>query len=411
MSTGVALVHPTHGHLTPTLRVAAELARRGERIVFYATERSRARVEEAGAEYRPYPRPYDEFDPNPPTAGLFADMERLAALSHAIVPTLAAEIGGLPARYLLADTKSLWGRLVAQRLGLPAVTLSVVFALNEGMVPVSQLVSMLYANAPAGGLRQGLGGLSRYLEAVRHGDANLRVSSPGVAGFLSNPQPLNIIFTSREFQLRGDEFPEAYQFVGAAMAPANALQPASSFPWNRLTGEPLLYISLGTTFHNAPDFYRACYQAFSGMPWQAVLSTGGMAIEALRESVGQPPPNVLVRPFVPQLDLLERAAAFVTHGGMNSVQEGLYFGVPMLVVPQRGDQYLSAARVEELGAGLALPPQNATPEALRNLAGRLLRESEFRRRAAELGASLREAGGCGRAATLILEHLRSVRAS
>ncbi len=408
MRTGVALVHPTHGHVTPTLRVAAELARRGERIVFYATERSRARIEAAGVEYRPYPRPYNDFDPTPPTTGLFADMERLAALSHAIVPTLAREIEALGAHYLLADTKSLWGRLTAQRLKIPAVTLSVVFALNEGMVPTAQLVSMLYAGAPSDALRAGLLGLSRYFEHVRNGDAALGVSSPGVTGFLSNPQPLNLIFTSREFQLRGGEFPDAYQFIGAALEPPVTAPPPPAngeFPWHRLTGAPLVYVSLGTTFHNAPSFYRHCFQAFAAMPWQVVLSAGGVSLEAFRESAGEAPSNFLVAPYVPQLALLERASVFVTHGGMNSVQEGLYFGVPMVAVPQRGDQFLSSARIEELGAGLALLPQRATPEALREAAARLLGESGFRHNAAALGESLRRAGGCARAATLILEHL------
>ena len=411
MRTGVALVHPTHGHVTPTLRVAAELARRGERIVFYATERSRARVEAAGVEYRPYPRPYEEFDPTPPTSGLFADMERLAALSHAIVPALVREIETLGAHYLLADTKSLWGRLTAQRLGIPAITLSVVFALNEGMVPTAQLVSMLYAGAPDGALHQGLLGLTTYFERVRHGDATLGVSSPGVAGFLSNPQPLNIIFTSREFQLRGSEFPDAYQFVGAAMEPPETTPAPSGggeFPWRSLSGAPLVYVSLGTTFHNAPGFYRDCFQAFGSMPWQVVLSAGGMSLEALRESVGEAPSNFLVAPYVPQLSLLERASVFVTHGGMNSVQEGLYLGVPMVAVPQRGDQFLSSARIEELGAGLALTPQRLTPEALREATARLLGESAFRHNAAALGESLRYAGGCARAATLILDHLRQL---
>ena len=35
------------------------------------------------------------------------------------------------------------------------------------------------------------------------------------------------------------------------------------------------------------------------------------------------PPNVIARPYVPQLDVLRRASAFVTHGGMNSVSESL----------------------------------------------------------------------------------------
>ena len=44
--------------------------------------------------------------------------------------------------------------------------------------------------------------------------------------------------------------------------------------------------------------------------------------------IGRPPPNFIVQPYVPQLEVLRRAAAFVTHGGMNSVSESLGLGVP-----------------------------------------------------------------------------------
>ena len=49
-----------------------------------------------------------------------------------------------------------------------------------------------------------------------------------------------------------------------------------------------------------------------------------------RENLGAAPPNFMVYAHVPQLDILRRASAFLTHGGMNSVSESLYHGVPMV---------------------------------------------------------------------------------
>ena len=152
-------------------------------------------------------------------------------------------------------------------------------------------------------------------------------------------------------------------------------------------------MSLGTTFNDAPAFYQACFEAFADQPYQVLLSTGGRAM-----TLPEPPANVRVMPFVPQMEVLSRASVFVTHGGMNSANEGLWRGVPMVVVPQRGDQFLVARRMAELGAGVAITPAEVTSERLRDAVGRLIAESSFRDRARALGASLVAAGGPVRAA-------------
>jgi MGT family glycosyltransferase len=101
---------------------------------------------------------------------------------------------------------------------------------------------------------------------------------------------------------------------------------------------------------------------------------------------------------VPQLEVLSRASLFVTHGGMNSVNEALSAGVPMLVVPQGADQPLVAERVTTLGAGLSLRPEEVTVDSVRSRARRLLSEPSFRESAAALAVDQHEGGGFRRAA-------------
>jgi MGT family glycosyltransferase len=216
------------------------------------------------------------------------------------------------------------------------------------------------------------------------------------------PESLNIISTSREFQLNGDAFDERFQFV-RPFIPSDR-DADVSFPWNNLTGAPLLYISLGTTFHDAPEFCATCFAAFAGCPWQVVLSAGSC------EHLGPVPANFIVRPYVPQSKILQQADVSVTHGGMNSVNESLYFGCPMTVVPQRGDQHLVAARVAELGAGLTIAPSQINPESLRSAAAKVLADTTLQRRAAMLGQSLQNSGGAGRAADEILRYRRNTGA-
>jgi MGT family glycosyltransferase len=403
MGKAVALVYPTHGHITPSLAVVHELVRRGEEVVFYATPRARAQVERTGAAFRAYEASDTDFNPDPPTDGLLADMSRLLALTERTLPRLLAEIRSEAPDYILIDTKSVWGRLAAQALDVPAITLSVVFALTREHIAVPDLVRMLYGGASSDTLLSGLQDFERYAATARRLAARYRVSAPDLVDFLSNPQPLTIVFTSREFQINGDSFGSSHRFIGASLATgsnatgSNAREDETNGS-NSMAGEPLVYVSLGTTFNDAPTFYRACFEAFADQPYQVLLSTGGREM-----TLPEPPANVRVMPFVPQMEVLSRARVFVTHGGMNSANEGLWRGVPMVVVPQRGDQFLVARRMAELGAGIALTPAEVTSARLRDAVERLIAESSFRDRARALGASLVAAGGPARAADEILE--------
>lgn len=129
------------------------------------------------------------------------------------------------------------------------------------------------------------------------------------------------------------------------------------------------------------------------------MSTGHTDPAAL----GPLPDNVLAYRSVPQLEVLARAALFITHGGVNSVNEALYAGTPMLVVPQGADQLLVASRIVELDAGLSIRTDDVTVEVVRALAQRLLDEPRFRAAASTLQAAQRQAGGYARAAD-VLEH-------
>lgn len=399
MARAVVLAYPTTGHIAPILPVVAELVARGDEVIFYGTGRSRAKIEATGAEFRAYSRRHDDFNPTPPTEGLFSDMARLAALTEGVLPNLLEEVRSLSPAYLLMDTKSLWGRLVGQILGIPGVTLSVVFAIREGVIGVPELTGFLYRGAPVEKLLGGLLAFGEYFEIARRLERRYGTAAPGIVPYLGNPQPLNIIFTSRELQPGSEFFGDEYVFVGPSIPPGR--DASTDFPSEQLDGRPLVYISLGTTFHNVPAFYRACFEALAGGPWQVALSTGGAALD-----LETPPENFMVRQFVPQLAILERASAFVTHGGMNSVNEGLYFGVPLVVVPQRGDQHLVAARVSELGAGLAMPPANVDAAHLRTAVQRVITNPAFREKAQTLGASIRAAGGYRRAADMVQEFAR-----
>jgi MGT family glycosyltransferase len=391
MSTAVVLNLPERGHMNATFPLVAELVRSGERVVYYATEPFRERVEAAGAEYRSYGDP-EIFRPPAHTGGLYSVMAFAIGLAERVLPGLLPELRALAPDYLLIDSLCVWGNLAQQVLGTPAVMLGSVFVTDERRMTVEDMVRHAYGHAPKEMLLSGIDALNTYLMTSQRIDRQFGTESPNMVEFFSNRQSLNVIFTSRYFHLDGDAYDDTYQFVGPSIeAPANP-QAAAADP------RPLLYISMGTIFNRLPHFYRACFGAFGGAEYRVLMATGKMDPAAL----GAVPENFELREFVPQLQVLSQASLFLTHGGMNSVSEALWQEVPLLVFPQHGDQHLVAARVAELGAGLVLSPPDIVPGRLREMAGRVLREPAFRAGVRRIADSFRAAGGPPRAASEIL---------
>ena len=69
---------------------------------------------------------------------------------------------------------------------------------------------------------------------------------------------------------------------------------------------------------------------------------------------GDFPKNISIFNYVPQVQLFADVDIFITHGGLNSTQEGLIDGIPLIVIPQNYDQFDNSKRVLQLEAGISL---------------------------------------------------------
>ena len=124
---------------------------------------------------------------------------------------------------------------------------------------------------------------------------------------------------------------------------------------------PVLFVSLGTAFNDRPSFYRACLEAFADQGPVAMAVGQHVRVDDL----GPVPGNVDVRSWFPQPAVLRHASAFVSHAGMGSTMEALYYGVPLVCVPQMLEQEVNAGRVAELGLGVRLDAARLTADDLR----------------------------------------------
>ncbi len=387
------LTLPISGHVGPLVPVLSELVARGCDVTVTSTPDLTDKLAATGATLSDYPAEIVARVATPPE-GLARICHELAEATYQSLPWSLDLLRHTEPDVVLVDASAPWGRLAAERLGVPCVSSSTTFVVHAGLESTWQLRAQLVAEV-VGGLPH----LVRYAATRRRLRRQYGVDLGGPLRVLGGMADRTIAWTSRGLQPGSDHLGDDVVFVGSPVSVASPDHPELA----DLPAGPLVYVSLGTRLNHRPDFLRACLTAFADHPGPVLLSIGDRTDVS---ELGELPANAIVRRFVPQLAVLARASLFVTHAGMNSASESLVHGVPMLLYPQTADQPLVASRLERLGAGRVLTGSPPSPESIRRAADELL-ASDASSRARALGADLLDCGGSGRAADVVLSMVKA----
>jgi MGT family glycosyltransferase len=394
---GVFLSLPLHGHVNPTLPLVRELTSKGDEIIYYTNDSFASSVTQAGGRFRRYAHP-----PLSSPERLFVEVEAISSrIVDATAHVLETDLERFRAErpdYVIADSLAPWGHWAGLIIGVPVITSVSTFAMNRHVMRFSAARGVR-PKSLSGSLSK-LRHLTTAFGATRRLRRRYGVRGPGPVRSVLGRSDLNIVYTSRYFQPCAETFDDQYQFVG----PSVAARTDGGSGWATQIEGPAVYISLGTVFNQNRQFYQRCVETFGGRDLQVIMSTGSAVAP---ESLGTAPSNFIVRARVPQLEVLRRVSVFITHGGMNSVSEALHYGVPVLVVPQTGEQALVGRRTEQLGAGLYLANDETGAGNLRSSVDRLLLDDRFKQAASEIRKSFDASGGAPRAADAITSFIKA----
>lgn len=119
------------------------------------------------------------------------------------------------------------------------------------------------------------------------------------------------------------------------------------------------------------------------------------------KSLGEIPSNFRVENSVEQVKVLKNTDVFITHYGMNSVSESLYYKVPMVLFSQHSEQRMIANRTEKLGAGLLL--KRNVSKSIKELTFKIINDENYRKNAEKISESFKASGGSIKAAHKIIE--------
>ncbi|MFF2888657.1 macrolide family glycosyltransferase [Paenibacillus sp. NPDC057967] len=394
-----------HGHVNPTLGLVSKLIERGEEVVYYCSDAFRDKIERAGASFRSY-RGLLGFSTHKgsgiDTFLVFADF--LMDRSRILTSALYDEVAQLSPDYVIHDAFGLWGKEIAAKLDIPGIAFFANFPFIDEMADRDPEFFMEYVLRAQGDplyeRNRGKHDVYRKLLDRLSGMIARRYNLPPmnvINDVFCSKQPLNLLFTSREFQIYEDVFDDTHLFAGYSLYPR--LEPVD-FPYELLDGRPLVYIAFGTILSELNDAYETCFSALGDSRYQVVMSVGKTDLARLR---GEIPANFIVRSYVPQLDILSRAAVFITHGGANSIYESLCSGVPMVVLPQVFDEYMGALMVERAEAGIYLRDTRVDADSLREAVDRAASLPEYKEGCTKVRDSFERTGGLDHAVDEIIK--------
>lgn len=386
MSKIVFFCIPAHGHTNPTLGVVRELVSRGHEVLYYSYNVMKEKIEGAGATFVSCDG-YDMEQKLSPKDAVRIGKDLAFSTKILVDTTLAlddhvcAQMEKLKPDCIVADSMAVWGKAVALKLGIPFVSSTTTFAFNQHSAKImkqsfGELFRMIFS----------MGKIGKDIKRLQ--DKGYPVKS--VLDIIQNDDSTHtVVYTSPEFQPCAETFSDKYVFVGPSIRPAESEL--------EKTKEKLVYISMGTVNNDMLPFYKKCIAAFAKTDYQVIMSVGNLVP---MEQFGQLPENVAVYPSVDQIAVLQKADVFISHCGMNSVNESLYYAVPLVMLPQTSEQGGVATRVEQLGAGVKLEKTDAG--AILSAVEKVLKESSYKKNASNISAGFKKCTGAKGAADKIL---------
>jgi MGT family glycosyltransferase len=411
----IGLICPAEtGHLNTMLPLGKELQRRGYRVTYFGIQDAKPKLSASGLEFCGLGEA--EF-PMGSTANLFEQLGAMQGLSAVLFTlrwlrlTAATFLAEAPAIMqaaqvdaLIVDQITPEGGTIAEYLKIPFITLCSALPFNQEASIPPVFTNWSYHPTLWAKLRNSLTYqlTNPFAQSMRTLRSRYRkqwelppetvTDSPWA---ILSQQPV-------EFEFPRQHIPKHFYFTGPFHNQAS--RKPVDFPWERLTGQPIIYASMGTLQNRLTKVFEAIATACIGLEAQLIISLGGTtSSEELSNLPGKP----IVVPYAPQLELLQKATLTITHAGMNTTLESLTYGVPMVAIPVTNDQPGIAARIVWSGVGESVPLRQLTPAKLQQVVKKVFTEDSYRRNALRLKEAIQNAGGVCTAADIIEKVIHS----
>jgi MGT family glycosyltransferase len=414
MSKVLFLSIPSHGHTNPTLGLAAELINQGENVTFFSSLEFQKSVESIGAEFKCYKSDLNIFQ-NKNDKSSNEKKEKPGFLNALFEPEkfiddVLIQIKDAQFDYVIFSAAYPYAGVIAQILNIPTISSYAVFATLKDLFSGKKDVNTEgVLSVMASKLKMLLIKMLPFIYYWRFKKMRKRISkkckvevSKNMLNHFMFKGDLNIIYTSKYFIPNIKNYDDSFIFVGP---PIYNKKYNVDFPFEKLEGKKVIYISLGTIFSNfSTDLNALFFKTFADT--DAVVVMAANNVDVSKYAI---PKNFIVRDFVPQLDILKFTSVAITHSGMNSIGDLLFNNVPFVAIPLGADQFYLANRAAELGATIVLDVNNLNAEILKNAVETVQTNPNFLENIKKISQSFVEAGGYKKAVEVIFDLKKSLK--
>lgn len=389
---------PAHGHTNPTLPVVAELVKRGHQVRYYSFEEFKEKIEATGACYVGCDAylPPTPLDLDKKVGKDFASLiEMVADTTINMDEMIAGQMKEFMPDCIVSDSVCFWGKLFAMKYQVPFVCSTTTMAFNKYTAKLMKQSFMEIVR-----MFTGMPRINAKIEMLKKSGYEIK----DFVSIVQNDNDTNtIVYTSRKLQPMVETFSDKYAFVGPSVRAGAEAEDISVYSkkadggvYSKKAARQHVYVSLGTVLNRQSGFYRNCMEALRTLDCEVLISVGKETDISL---LGRIPDNITVQPYVNQLEVLADTDVFLTHCGMNSANESLYYGVPMVLFPQHSEEGAVAGRIEQLGAGKRL--KKTSVAAIRKAVREVLSDESYKAAAQEIQKDFRSCGGAAWAADFI----------
>lgn len=396
MSKVLFLSIPAHGHINPTLGLVNELVKQGEEITYFCSEDFKEKIKKTGAKFKSYRVELSLFKRKHKTSSdmgpdkLLDYINETLKSSDRIIKDILNQIEGKKFDYIMYTAMFPFGSIIAQILKVPSVSSFAVFATPKELRSQHKelMNENLIKNHPV---------IETYKKVSRQLKEEFNVEmSHNIFDLFFNKGDINIVYTSKYFVAHPEYYDESFKFIGP---PIYDRKENLDFPFEKLEGKKVVYISLGTVFNNTDsNLYDIFFKTFGNTDEVVVMTAYNIDLSKF-----DIPNNFIVRNYVPQSEVLKYTDVAITHAGMNSTSDLLYNNVPFVAIPIGADQPYMAKRAEALGATISLDKDNITPEILRESVEKVLTNPSYLENMRKISDSFKESGGYKKAVEEILK--------
>jgi zeaxanthin glucosyltransferase len=401
------------GHLNPMTTLARKLKARGHDVLFVAALDAEPIVTAAQLPFVPYCEkdlPLGSLRRMQDQVGKLQGQEALKASIGSISRRMESAFRNLPQTLhenridaLVLDQVDIGLGLVPMHLGLPYAHLSNSLHFDFSGVTPFGTFDWQHETTPEAHHRNmaGLKGFMQAFEPVsviwqryaRQTGLDVDWNDP----FIGMSRLAWITQTPKEFDFDSSHWPSQFHHTGPFHDGFGRIE--SDFPWDRLTGEPLIYASMGTLQNGLESAFSTIAEAAGSRPGTQLVLSIGPSIDPTK--IGPLPANCIVVSNAPQIELLKRATLCITHAGLNTTLESLAQGIPMVAIPVTNDQPGVAARIAYTKTGAYVPLRELTVARLSALIGEVLTNPEYRQNANTMKETINKTNGLEKAADIL----------